>query len=195
MASTQRYFRPGQYLFREGEPSKSIFVITKGTVSVRKRKNALYVELARVYSNEVLGELSFFDRGPRSAGAIALTEVEALEITFESLDKIYEGIPDYVKTIVAALAERLRRANDMIRKLQKETVSEEIAGPGAADDGPTATEALAQAEALLNGDGGVEGAEGATDGEEAAAGSTDPIEAELQAQIDAMAKGEDPGKS
>src|SRR4051812_25029770 len=108
----QRYFRPGQFLFHEGEPSSCMFLIKKGTVGVRKRKGGAYVEIARVYSNEVLGELSFFDRAPRSAAAIALTEVEVLEIRFESLDKIYSGVPDYMKSIMASVAERLRKAND-----------------------------------------------------------------------------------
>ncbi len=123
--TVQRFFRPGQYLFKEGEPSKSMFLIKKGTVSVRKMKGAAFVEIARIYSSEVLGELSFFDRLPRSAAAIALTEVECLEIQFSSLDKIYKSVPDYMKTIIAAVADRLRKANDTIRRLQKNVVSED----------------------------------------------------------------------
>src|SRR4051812_46909949 len=107
--TVQRFFRPGQYLFREGEPSKSMYLVKKGTVSVRKMKGAAFVEIARVYSSEVLGELSFFDRLPRSAAAIALTEVECLEIQFTSLDKVYKSVPDYMKTIIAAVADRLRK--------------------------------------------------------------------------------------
>jgi CRP/FNR family transcriptional regulator, cyclic AMP receptor protein len=125
MSTVQRFFRPGQYLFREGEPSKAMFLIKKGTVSIRKMKGAAFVEIARIYSNEVLGELSFFDRLPRSAAAIALTEVEALEIEFNKLDKIYAQVPDYMKTIIAAVADRLRKANDQIRRLQKNVVTEQ----------------------------------------------------------------------
>jgi hypothetical protein len=84
-----------------------------------------YVELGKVYSNEVLGELSFFDRKPRSAAAVALTEVEVLEISLTSLDAIYTKVPDYLKTIMASVADRLRKANDMIRKLQHNVVTED----------------------------------------------------------------------
>ncbi len=115
-------FKTGQALFKEGEPSKSIFIIKKGSVGIRKIKGSAFVEIARVYTNEVLGELSFFDRLPRSASAVALTDVEALEITFNDLDKVYATVPDYMKTIIAALAERLRKANDTIRRLQKNIV-------------------------------------------------------------------------
>lgn len=105
-------------------------------------KGAAQVEIARVYANEVLGELSFFDRLPRSASAIALTEVEALEIHFDSLDKIYAKVPEYMKTIIASVADRLRKANDTIRRLQKEVVSEGT-GSGGKLDGPSAADVLA----------------------------------------------------
>jgi CRP-like cAMP-binding protein len=121
----ERQFRPGQSLFREGEPSHCMYLIKKGTVAIRKMKGTAYVELGRIYANEVLGELSFFDRHPRSASAVALTEVEALEISFESLDAIYVKVPDYLKTIMASVADRLRKANEQIRKLQKNVITEE----------------------------------------------------------------------
>src|SRR5688572_5490303 len=113
MTPIQKYFRPGQYLFREGDSSKSLFLLKRGSVAIRKRKGTAFVELARVYSNEVIGELSFFDKRPRSAAAIALTEVEALEIPFDSLEGIYKDVPDYIKTIISSVAERLRKADEM----------------------------------------------------------------------------------
>ncbi|MBY0469995.1 cyclic nucleotide-binding domain-containing protein [bacterium] len=119
MTAVQRFFKPGQVLFKEGEPSQSIFLIKKGTVAIRKSRMSAQVEIARVYSNEVLGELSFFDRKPRSASATALSEVEALEIPFDALDKIYQDVPDYLKTIISSVAERLRKATDTIRRIQK----------------------------------------------------------------------------
>lgn len=122
--SATREFRPGQFLFREGDPSKCMFLIKKGTVAVRKMKGHNYIELGRVFANEVLGELSFFDRKPRSAAAVALTEVEVLVIDFDSLDKVYKNVPDYFKTIIASVAERLRKANDQVRRLQKNLIDE-----------------------------------------------------------------------
>jgi CRP-like cAMP-binding protein len=71
-----------------------------------------------------LGELSFFDRQPRSAAAVALTEVEVLEIGFDQLDKVYQLVPDYMKTIMASVADRLRKANETIKRLQKNVVTD-----------------------------------------------------------------------
>ncbi|MBI3542228.1 MAG: cyclic nucleotide-binding domain-containing protein [Deltaproteobacteria bacterium] len=122
MPATPKTFKAGEQLFAEGEPSTSIFIITKGVVAVRKKKGSAFVEIARLRSNEVLGELSFFDRMPRSATAISISDVEAIEIDFGSLDHIYNSVPPYFKTIMAAVASRLRRANDTIRRLQSDVV-------------------------------------------------------------------------
>lgn len=121
-----RIFKSGEQIFAEGEPSSCMYLVRKGTISIRKSKSKKgggssgYFEIAKVYANEVLGELSFFDRKPRSAAAVALTEVEVLELTFDQLDPIYSAFPDYMKTIMAAVAERLRKANETIRRLSRE---------------------------------------------------------------------------
>lgn len=120
--ATPRVFRAGQVLFKEGDPSKSLFLIRKGTVSVRRMKEGSYVEIARIRSNELIGELSYFDRQPRSATAAAVTEVEALELSFEAIDKLFVNVPDYVRSIMACVADRLRKSNDIIRRLQKVVV-------------------------------------------------------------------------
>ncbi|MDR3607304.1 MAG: cyclic nucleotide-binding domain-containing protein [Oligoflexia bacterium] len=117
---TLRYFQKGEILFKENEHPQAMYLIKKGAVSIRKAKKRGQIEIARIFSNEVIGELSFFDKRPRSATAVALTDIEALEIRFDCLEKVYAGIPDYFKTIISSVAERLRRADNQIRKLQTE---------------------------------------------------------------------------
>ncbi len=122
MPPTSRVFKAGEALFLEGSTSQSIFIIKKGAISLRKRKGQKFVEIAKIGANEVIGELSFFDRQPRSATAVAIVEVEALELTFEALEQVYKNIPDYLKTIMASLAGRLRNANEQLKSLQRERV-------------------------------------------------------------------------
>lgn len=118
MAAVERTFKAGQYLFKEGQASQSMFLIRRGNVGVRKMKGSNFVEIARIYPNQVLGELSFFDRQPRSAAAVALSDVHALEIDFASLDKAWGQTPEYLRSIIVSVAERLRRANETIRRLK-----------------------------------------------------------------------------
>ena len=147
MTAIPKFFRLGQNLFKEGEPSRCMYLVKKGTVAVRKMKGGSQIEIAKIYSNEVIGELSFFDRMPRSASAVAMTDVEVLEISFESLDKIYSRVPDYMKSIMAAVAERLRKSNELVRRLQKNTVGDDEAPAGAAPkDEPDTASILAATE-------------------------------------------------
>ncbi|MGE4233917.1 MAG: Crp/Fnr family transcriptional regulator [Bacteriovoracia bacterium] len=115
--------QPGKALFNESDLPNALYIIKKGTLVIQKRTTGGKVDLAKIYEKEVVGELSFFDRQPRSASAIAITEVEAVEIPFESLDKIYKTVPPYIKTMITAVADRLRKANDTIRRLQKQSVA------------------------------------------------------------------------
>lgn len=137
MSATPRQYKTGQTLFKEGDSSRSMYLIKKGSVSVRKMKGTAFVEIARIYHNEVLGELSFFDRRPRSATAVATSDVEALEIEFASLDKSYDKVPEYIKSIIVCVAERLRKANETIRRLQKHVIEHEEV----AKDDPSDSEA------------------------------------------------------
>jgi CRP/FNR family transcriptional regulator, cyclic AMP receptor protein len=120
MSVQTKTYSAGQTLFSDGDPSRSIFIVRKGAISIRKRRGQIFVEVSKVTTGEVLGELSFFDRRPRSATAVALIDVELIEIPFESMEKIYSTIPSYMQSIMMSLAERLRRANETIVRLQKQ---------------------------------------------------------------------------
>lgn len=119
MSATVKTFLNGQILFKEGDSSKHMYLVQKGTVSIRKAKGNNHIELARAFPNQVIGEISFFDRQPRSATAMAINDVEVIEISFQSLDELYAQVPPYFKTIMACVADRLRSASDTIRRLEK----------------------------------------------------------------------------
>lgn len=127
MSAKARYFRPGEFLFKEGEPAQNLYILKKGVCSIRKRFPGGFIELGKVYSNEVVGELAFFNKSPRSASVVAVSEVEALEVSYSALDQIYKKVPDYFRAMMASVAERLRRADDVIKRLKKEA---DIAGSG-----------------------------------------------------------------
>src|SRR4051812_21905899 len=119
MSAEKKSYKSGETLFNDGEPSRSMFLIQKGAVSIRKKKGFGSVEVGKVLAGEIIGELSFFDHLPRSATGIAIIDVEAMEISYESLEGIYASIPSYMRTIMAAMAVRLRVANETIQQLRK----------------------------------------------------------------------------
>lgn len=110
-----------EILFKEGDQSDSLYLTQSGQISIRRMRGLQMIEIARLHEGEVLGELSFFDRAPRSATAVAIKDVTILEIPFEGLDRIYEKVPDYMKAIITAVVQRLRKANDTIRQARGES--------------------------------------------------------------------------
>lgn len=118
MTASSRHFAPGSVIFREGEPASSLYVVKQGTVSIRKTGRRGTVEIATISRNEILGEMSLFDRLPRSADAVATTAVDLVEIEYEALDTVLSGVPPYLRTIIECIVDRLRRADETIRQLQ-----------------------------------------------------------------------------
>ena len=135
--STVIEYKAGEVLFTEGQPSLNLYILKSGVVSIRKRKGAGYIELARSYAGEVIGEVSFFDRKMRSASVVAITEVRAIEISFVGLDNLYKQVPDYMRAVMMSLSDRLRKANETIRKLQDEVVGADEGLESQHDDSDT----------------------------------------------------------
>lgn len=119
MSAKPRTFKKGQYLFRESEEATSLFIIQTGSIAIRKNKPGGQVELAKCHSSEVVGEMAFFDKQPRSASAVTLTDVQALEIGYPALKEIYQKVPSYFRAFMVCLVDRLRKADETIRRLEK----------------------------------------------------------------------------
>lgn len=113
----QKKLKTGEFLFREGDEAHAMYLVHKGTISIQVLKGETPLELARVNANEVLGELAFFNRTPRSATAVAVSDVELSEIPFSALDRIYQTVPPYLQTIFASVASRLKKATATIRQM------------------------------------------------------------------------------
>jgi CRP-like cAMP-binding protein len=117
-APTTFKLAPGQYLFNEGDPSTCLYIVKSGSLSVEVSSLSHSFELSTIKINEVVGELAFFDRKPRSASVVALEESEVVQVDYDALEKIYANVPDYLKSIMAGISHRLRRSNERMRELE-----------------------------------------------------------------------------
>jgi CRP-like cAMP-binding protein len=136
MSSKPSTFRVGESLFQEGSDAKSLFLVKSGRVSIRKAVNGGYIEIAQVGPNQIIGEVGFFDRRPRSADAVALSYCEVVEIPYDALKPMFDPAPDYLKKIVIGLASRLREADETIRELKERLGENEIPSASAPEESP-----------------------------------------------------------
>jgi CRP-like cAMP-binding protein len=114
----QEIFKPGAVIFAEADTSKCFYILKTGDVEVYKHYGkSEQVLLATIPGGgRVLGELSSIDGGPRSATAIAKTQVEAVKISAETIRWQMKQCPSWFRAIVHDLAERLRATDDLLVK-------------------------------------------------------------------------------
>src|SRR3712207_6041932 len=67
--------RKGEVLFNEGEPGDSLYIVLSGKVKVvRRAADGRQNLIALMGPSDMIGELSLFDPGPRTATASAVTD-------------------------------------------------------------------------------------------------------------------------
>lgn len=115
----------GQRIFDEGDQPEKFYLILNGSVLITQsipRKSE--VALAELGPGETFGEMSFLDRFPRSASAVAGGKSELLAFAFAAFDDLLASDKDmavkWFWLFGRALAERLREANERIKELVEE---------------------------------------------------------------------------
>jgi CRP-like cAMP-binding protein len=116
MAVTKReQYSMGQRVFEAGTPSDSFYIIKNGSVMV---KNGSLL-LATLAIGDTIGEMSFVDRGERSATVAAIEEAELLKVSFVALESLFEKYPQMAvkiyKAMATVLSQRLREMDETLR--------------------------------------------------------------------------------
>jgi CRP/FNR family transcriptional regulator, cyclic AMP receptor protein len=107
-------FARGDRLFSEGDDGDQLYVILEGKIKLTRtapdgRENLLSV----LGPGEMFGELSLFDPRPRTSSAVAITDARLAALGHDYLRHWLTGRPDVALHLLRALAQRLRRANDV----------------------------------------------------------------------------------
>ena len=126
-------YADGGLIFSQGDQPDKFYLILYGSVTITQsiphtKGNAL----ADLGEGETLGEMSFLDRFPRSASAVAKGNAQLLAFEFAAFDDLIAGDKDlavkWFWLFGRALAERLREANERIKQLIEERVDAHPSG-------------------------------------------------------------------
>ncbi len=108
----------GAVLFREGDTGARLYVVLSGKIKLGRSGSAGRENLLAVLGpGQMFGELSIFDPGPRSTTATAVTRCEMRSLDQPELFRWLTGRPEVARGMLAQLAGRLRRANDVAADL------------------------------------------------------------------------------
>ncbi len=122
-SAVDHHYEPGDVIFRQGSIADSIYFIRRGRVHIELQlPEGEDFHIATFARGNFFGDMSFIDKEPRSADAVAVEPTDLYEISHEKFDEIARRHPrlamEFYNDLARALAIRLRHANHEIRALQ-----------------------------------------------------------------------------
>jgi CRP/FNR family transcriptional regulator, cyclic AMP receptor protein len=99
-----RFFKAGTIIFHQGDAASEMFVIKSGEVRIQLGNRAL----AELKADSIFGEMALIDDEPRSASAIAITDVELVPVTEKQFLFMVGQTPYFALKVMRVLAQRLR---------------------------------------------------------------------------------------
>jgi CRP/FNR family transcriptional regulator, cyclic AMP receptor protein len=104
----------GERLFAEGDKGDQLYIIISGKIKLTKAAPDGRENLLSVHGpGEMFGELSLFDPVPRTASATAVTDAELAALAHEDVRTWLSSRPEVAMHLLQALAQRLRRINEV----------------------------------------------------------------------------------
>jgi CRP/FNR family transcriptional regulator, cyclic AMP receptor protein len=104
----------GERLFAEGDTGDKLYIIISGKIKLTKAAPDGRENLLSVHGpGEMFGELSLFDPVPRTASATAVTDAELAGLAHKDVREWLCSRPEVAMHLLQALAQRLRRINEV----------------------------------------------------------------------------------
>jgi CRP-like cAMP-binding protein len=102
-----RSAKAGEIIFKEGDEANQLFVIKSGQIEIQLGNRTL----AELSANSITGEMALIDDAPRSATAVAKTDVELVPISEKQFLFLVSQTPFFALKVMRVLARRLRATN------------------------------------------------------------------------------------
>jgi CRP/FNR family transcriptional regulator, cyclic AMP receptor protein len=105
-----REFKAGDVIFKQGDAAHELFVVHTGEVEIRLGNRLL--ETLSEYS--IFGEMALIDAAPRSATAVARTDVKLVAIAEKQFLFLISNTPHFALNVIRVMARRLRATNQSL---------------------------------------------------------------------------------
>jgi CRP-like cAMP-binding protein len=102
-----RSAKAGEIIFKEGDEADQLFAIKSGEIAIQLGNRTL----AELSANSIFGEMALIDDAPRSATAVAKTDVELVPISEKQFLFLVSQTPFFALRVMRVLARRLRATN------------------------------------------------------------------------------------
>ena len=80
----------GDYVFREGDKARSIYVLESGRVAILKTWQSKQFLLGHLEAGACFGEMALMDMHPRSASVLAVEDLQAFKVGAAAILELYQ---------------------------------------------------------------------------------------------------------
>lgn len=120
---------PGELLFREGDPSDSVYVVDSGELEVIGNAAGRPVVIARLGQYQLVGEMGVLRNRPRSATMRAASEVKLLRVDAEIFLWLVTTSAEAALAVMRDLSEKLAVSTARLQGLNPPAaIDDEAAG-------------------------------------------------------------------
>lgn len=117
-AMVETTLRRGETLFTEGDPGDRLYLVLDGKIKLgHSSRDGRENLLAILGPGELLGELTLFEPGERTATATAVATSRLAELRHDQFMALLDHRPALAKHMLRELAIRLRRTNEALADL------------------------------------------------------------------------------
>lgn len=111
-------YRRKSYLFYRDDPGTALYIVKKGQVTVSlKTSNGREIILDTFTENDLIGEISLLDDGPRMADAFAHKDTTVIIIQKKAFLDFLRSHPDAYQAITKLLCRRIRTNTQFLEDL------------------------------------------------------------------------------
>ena len=83
-----------EYILRQGEESKDLYVIRSGKLAITRTEGTAGVQLATLGAGDIFGEMALLRDGIRVASVVAAEDCEVFRLSFRDIESLMIGLPE-----------------------------------------------------------------------------------------------------
>jgi len=111
-------FEPDQMIFSRGDPGREIYLVLEGKIRLSiLSSDGRELSFAHAGPGSIFGEIAALDGGERTAGATAITRVEAMALPQKAMLDLIESHPHVATAAIRFLCARLRETDQRLEAI------------------------------------------------------------------------------
>ncbi|MGI8632939.1 MAG: HD-GYP domain-containing protein [Solirubrobacterales bacterium] len=123
--SFRQHWRPGEILFCEGDPGRTIYILTEGSLRVLRPTIDPDLVLSWLTAPRVFGEVAVLAGIDRTASVVSVEESATIGISAEALDGVLARHPRAARAILGTLATLLTDSKEQLAR-QNHTLEQTV---------------------------------------------------------------------